>query len=207
MNVPGAGPVPQRAGIPPDQALPPLPGEEEEAASLSSLGPVSAELLVVCLDPAESLRSLVPFLEAQGIDFSPGMASTPAAGRPLAFPLIAGRLTAAMAALPRKALPTPPEMEGCGALLREELQAMDRLRLVLALGVSAHIAVLSACGVPLSRLDFRPGRITRLPDGLLLADACHLPSEEALHPDLLPRREAILEGLMPRIREALRPDA
>ena len=51
---------------------------------------------------------------------------------------------------------------------------MPNLRVVLALGVLAHAAVLRACGMPATRVRFQHGAITELPDGLLLADSYHV---------------------------------
>ncbi|MEJ5116171.1 hypothetical protein WH158_01945 [Gluconobacter cerinus] len=161
------------------------------------LGPLSAELLVVCLDPEKATKTLVPFLEAQGICFAGDRRD------PL---LIQARITSVTRHLPREQVSLPTDMESCSAALCDELRDMGGLRLVLVLGISAHIAVLGACGIPLTRLDFRPGEITCLPDGLLLADACHPLSEEA-DPDLLTQRKNALIKLIPQIRSALRPSA
>ena len=51
---------------------------------------------------------------------------------------------------------------------------MPNLRVVLALGVLAHAAVLKACGIPPARIRFRHGALHELPDGLLLADSYHV---------------------------------
>ena len=51
---------------------------------------------------------------------------------------------------------------------------MPGLRVVLALGVLAHGAVLRACGVPQTRLRFRHGAVSELPGGVLLADSYHV---------------------------------
>lgn len=51
---------------------------------------------------------------------------------------------------------------------------MQHLRVVVALGVLAHNAVVTACGIPAARVRFQPGFIHTLPDGLLLADAHHI---------------------------------
>ena len=68
----------------------------------------------------------------------------------------------------------PVEVRTCNRFLRSELEAIRPLRVVLALGVLAHSAVLAACGIPVSRLRFRHGQILTLPDGLLLADSYHV---------------------------------
>jgi uracil-DNA glycosylase len=76
--------------------------------------------------------------------------------------------------VPPANLPEPAEVGACNGFLKAELQAMERLQAVLALGVLAHAAVLRACGIPPSRIRFRHGDIHRLPDGLLLADSYHV---------------------------------
>ena len=51
---------------------------------------------------------------------------------------------------------------------------MPNLLAVLALGVTAHAAVLKSCGMPPSRIRFRHGATHTLPDGLLLANSYHV---------------------------------
>ncbi|MBF0860812.1 hypothetical protein HKD22_01545 [Gluconobacter kanchanaburiensis] len=160
------------------------------------IGPLSAELLIVCLDPEEAVTTLASFLEANRIVFDT-----------VAGPdNIVGRITTVMQPLSPQPLALPSELEECSAALCRELQSMHGLKLVLTLGISAHIAVLGACGIPLSRLDFRPGEITHLPDGLLLADGCHFPTN-SFPADMLAQRRAALSELSPKIRAALRPAA
>ncbi|AOX16307.1 uracil-DNA glycosylase family protein [Kozakia baliensis] len=52
--------------------------------------------------------------------------------------------------------------------LHEEIQSLPHLRAVMTLGITAHIALLQACGIPWQRVPYRPAEITKLPDGLLL---------------------------------------
>ncbi|EHH69207.1 uracil-DNA glycosylase family protein [Gluconobacter morbifer] len=173
---------------------PPAAGTGPES---SGSGPISAEILIVCLEPERAFPILADFLRDCNIVLGlPGAQQNQ----------ITGRLTSVMADLPADALPLPTDLQERSMALCAELQSMRQLRMVLTLGVTAHIAVLGACGIPLSRLDFRPGHITRLPDGLLLADGCHFP--DATTPaDLLTRRHQTLTDLIPEIRRALRPDA
>jgi uracil-DNA glycosylase family 4 len=84
------------------------------------------------------------------------------------------RIVNAVRCVPPANLPEPREVTACNAFLRAELQGMPNLRLVLALGVLAHAAVLKACGIPAARVRFRHGAIHALPDGLLLADSYHV---------------------------------
>jgi uracil-DNA glycosylase family 4 len=84
------------------------------------------------------------------------------------------RIANAVRCVPPANLPEPLEVTTCNRFLTAELQAMGRLRAVLALGVLAHAAVLKACGIPPTRIRFRHGDIHVLPDGLLLADSYHV---------------------------------
>jgi uracil-DNA glycosylase family 4 len=88
--------------------------------------------------------------------------------------LVDTRIANAVRCVPPANLPEPAEVTTCNQFLRAELQAMTRLRAVLALGVLAHAAVLKACGIPASRIRFRHGAIHELPDGLILADSYHV---------------------------------
>ena len=84
------------------------------------------------------------------------------------------RIVNAVRCVPPANLPQPVEVRTCNQFLAAELRAMPNLRVVLALGVLAHAAVLRACGVPVARHRFRHGDIVELPDGLLLADSYHV---------------------------------
>lgn len=84
------------------------------------------------------------------------------------------RIVNAVRCVPPANLPEPSEVNTCNRFLAAELEAMPNLRAVLALGVLAHAAVLKAVGLPVARIRFRHGEITRLPDGLLLADSYHV---------------------------------
>ena len=84
------------------------------------------------------------------------------------------RIVNAVRCVPPANLPEPREVTACNRFLRGELQGMPNLRLVLALGVLAHAAVLKACGIPPTRIRFSHGAVHELPDGLLLADSYHV---------------------------------
>lgn len=84
------------------------------------------------------------------------------------------RVVNAVRCVPPANLPQPIEVRTCNQFLAAELEALPRLRAVLALGVLAHAAVLRACGIPAARVRFRHGDITELPTGLLLADSYHV---------------------------------
>ena len=84
------------------------------------------------------------------------------------------RIVNAVRCVPPANLPEPGEVATCNRFLAGELRSMPNLRIVLALGVLAHAAVLRACGMPQSRVRFGHGMIHELPDGLLLADSYHV---------------------------------
>jgi uracil-DNA glycosylase len=88
--------------------------------------------------------------------------------------LIDCRVSNAVRCVPPGNLPTPLEIGTCNRFLITEIAAMKRLRGVLALGGTAHAAVLRACGIRPARVAFRHGEIHVLPEGRLLADSYHV---------------------------------
>ena len=110
------------------------------------------------------------------------------------------RIVNAVRCVPPANLPQPVEVRTCNRFLRSELQTMRPLRAVLALGVLAHSAVLTACGIPLSRLRFRHGQMLTLPDGLLLADSYHVSRYNTNTGRLTtPMFESVVEALRRRL--------
>ena len=86
------------------------------------------------------------------------------------------RIINAVRCVPPANLPEPKEVTTCNRFLTSELQGLPEVKIVLALGVLAHAAVLKACGIPQSRVRFKHGAISELPDGLLLANSYHVSS-------------------------------
>ena len=84
------------------------------------------------------------------------------------------RVTNAVRCVPPANLPTPAEIGTCNPWLAAEIAAMPRLRGVLALGGTAHNAVLRAHGLRPARVPFRHGAIHDLPEDRLLADSYHV---------------------------------
>lgn len=84
------------------------------------------------------------------------------------------RIANAVRCVPPENLPLPAEIRACNGFLKAELAAMPGLRVVLALGVVAHNALLRAKGIPAARFSFSHGAQHRLPDGLILADSYHV---------------------------------
>jgi len=84
------------------------------------------------------------------------------------------RVTNAVRCVPPANLPTPAEVTGCNPFLTQEMAAMPRLRVVLALGGVSHKAVLRARGLRASHVGFTLGAVHTLPDGVLLVDSYHV---------------------------------
>ena len=114
------------------------------------------------------------------------------------------RVTNAVRCVPPANLPQPSEVKTCNQFLQAELRGMPNLKVVLALGVLAHAAVLRACGMPATRVRFRHGEVAALPDGLLLADSYHV-SRYNTSTGLLTREmfEAVVLGVMQRLGQTV----
>ena len=152
-------------------------------APVPSFGSLDARLLIVGLAPGvrganrtgrpftgdfagELLyRTLLRFSLAQG-----HYLATPGDG----LALMDCRVTNAVRCVPPANLPTPAEINTCNRYLAAEIAAMPRLRGVLALGGTAHNAVLRVHGLRPARVPFKHGAIHDLPDGRVLADSYHV---------------------------------
>jgi uracil-DNA glycosylase family 4 len=152
-------------------------------APVPSFGPTDARLLVVGMAPGVkgANRTGRPFtgdhagqlLYATLLRF--GMAHGQYGAQPDdGLTLDGTRITNAVRCVPPANLPEPAEVTTCNRFLAGELAGLPRLRVVLALGLLAHAAVLKACGIPVARFRFAHGAIHELPDGLLLADSYHV---------------------------------
>lgn len=84
------------------------------------------------------------------------------------------RVTNAVRCVPPANLPTPKEIACCNSFLAAEMNAMPRLRAVLALGGVAHRAVLRARGLRASHAPFAHGALHELSATLVLADSYHV---------------------------------
>jgi uracil-DNA glycosylase family 4 len=87
--------------------------------------------------------------------------------------LIDCRITNAVKCLPPENKPEPGEIRMCNRYLADELNASPEVRIVLALGLVAHKAVLMALGLKQSALTFGHGARHALPDGRILIDSYH----------------------------------
>ena len=83
------------------------------------------------------------------------------------------RITNAVKCLPPENKPLPAEIRRCNDYLAGELAAAPGLRVILALGLVAHKAVLMASGLPQAALAFAHGARHVLPDGRVLFDSYH----------------------------------
>ena len=110
------------------------------------------------------------------------------------------RVVNAVRCVPPANLPQPVEVRTCNRFLAAEMQALPKLRAVLALGTLAHAAVLRACGLPAARIRFRHGDVNELPGGLLLADSYHV-SRYNTNTGLLTREmfEQVVSHLVTRV--------
>ena len=91
----------------------------------------------------------------------------------LALRLIDCRITNAVKCLPPENKPESAEIKTCNHYLAAELQAAPELRVILALGLVAHKAVLMALGLKQSALVFGHGARHALPDDRILIDSYH----------------------------------
>ena len=178
-------------------------------APVPSFGPAEAPLLIVGMAPG------VKGANRTGRPFTGDHAGTLLYETLLRFGLATGaygarpddgmalrgcRVANAVRCVPPANLPQPLEIRTCNGFLASELQGMPNLRIVLALGVLAHAAVLRACGAPPTRTPFRHGQVIELPGGLLLADCYHV-SRYNTNTGVLTRAmfEQVISGLVRRL--------
>ena len=83
------------------------------------------------------------------------------------------RITNAVKCLPPDNKPLPAEIKTCNQYLAAELQQLDSVKAVLALGLVAHEAVLIASGLKRGAAKFAHGAEYTLPDGRMLIDSYH----------------------------------
>ena len=82
------------------------------------------------------------------------------------------RITNAVRCVPPENKPTPAEIATCRPFLVAEIAAMERLRVILALGAIAHQTVIATLRQRQAAFPFRHGARHAL-DGLVLADSYH----------------------------------
>ena len=152
-------------------------------APVPSFGRLDARLLIVGLAPGVrgANRTGRPFTGdfAGDLLYRTLLHFGLAQGRYLADPedgltLVDCRVTNAVRCVPPANLPTPAEIGACNGFLATEIAAMSRLRGVLALGGTAHNAVVRVHGLRPARMPFRHGTIHTLTEARVLADSYHV---------------------------------
>ncbi len=84
------------------------------------------------------------------------------------------RVTNAVRCVPPQNKVVGAEVKNCGVYLQQELAAMPNLRVILALGVVAHNAVLSILGYRQAAHKFAHGNVHKLENhGILMLDSYH----------------------------------
>mgnify|MGYP001170327449 CR=1 FL=1 len=87
--------------------------------------------------------------------------------------LVDCRITNAVRCVPPQNKPNGMEKQACRSFMVDELNAMPRLKIVLALGGLAHGEVLAALGERKSLFKFAHGAQHSLSNGLILIDSYH----------------------------------
>lgn len=75
--------------------------------------------------------------------------------------------------LPPQNKPAPAEIANCRPFFKRQLAALPKVRVIVALGRIAHVAVLRATGARLAAHPFAHGAVHALPDGRHLVDSYH----------------------------------
>lgn len=178
-------------------------------APVPSFGPLDAPLLVVGLAPGVrgANRTGRPFTgdHAGLLLYDTLLGAGLARGRFEAraddgLELLRCRVVNAVRCVPPGNLPQPAEVRACNPFLAAEIASMRHLRVVLALGVVAHNAVLRAQGLVPSRLPFRHGAVLDLPHGRVLKDCYHV-SRYNTNTGVLtvPMFQAVMEDVVARL--------
>ena len=151
-------------------------------APVPSFGGVDAALLIVGLAPG--LRGA----NATGRPFTGDFAGDLLYQTLLKFGLAAGtygadaddglrlvncRITNAVRCVPPQNKPVGAEVAACRCFLADEIAKLRRLKVILALGILAHGAVLAALGEKKSAWKFGHRKFHSLSGGLILADSYH----------------------------------
>lgn len=87
--------------------------------------------------------------------------------------LVDCRIANAVRCVPPANKPLPAEVAACRGFLKAELEALPKLRVVLALGQIAHGAALAALGLRPGAFRYGHGARHALPDGRWLIDSYH----------------------------------
>lgn len=107
------------------------------------------------------------------------------------------RITNAVKCLPPDNKPTTEEVRRCNGFLKAELEALDEEAIILALGKTAHDAVLRALGLKLSSHAFAHGALHQI-SGRRLLDSYHCSRYNTQTGRLT---ETMFEAIIARCRE------
>lgn len=114
--------------------------------------------------------------------------------------LVNCRITNAVKCLPPANQPRPDEIRRCNTYLAEEIALLQDKTAVLALGLVAHYAVLTALGEKRSAHPFKHGARHALPRGMMLYDSYHCSryntNTRRLTPDMFRNVFAAIRGYL-----------
>ena len=171
-----------------------------------SFGPLDAAVLVVGLAPGlrGANRTGRPFTGDYASDllYATLLATGFAAGEYKADPqdgltLVNCRITNAVRCLPPQNKPVGAEIANCRPYLRGEIEGVQGLRVIVALGRIAHDSVLRALGVRLASYPFAHGALHEV-GGLTVADSYHCSRYNTQTGRLT---EAMFRGVFERVRK------
>jgi len=178
-------------------------------APVPSFGPLDARLLIVGLAPGlrGANRTGRPFTGDYAGDLlyktllDHGLAEGSYEARPDdGLRLVDCRITNSVRCVPPENKPEPAEVAACRPFLAAEITAMPRLRAILALGATAHAAILSTLGRVRARHPFAHGAIHVLENGPILADSYHCSRYNTNTGKLTPAMfEAVFVALKPHL--------
>jgi len=180
-------------------------------ARVPSFGPLAARLLVLGLAPGlrGANRTGRPFTGdyAGALLYPTLLRHGFAAGRYGADPadglrLVDCRIGNAVRCVPPENKPETAEVAACRPFLAAELAAMPQLRIILALGLTAHAGALAALGIVRARHPFAHGALHELPNGLILADSYHCSRYNTNTGRLT---EAMFDAVVAAVRQRLGP--
>jgi len=185
-------------------------------APVPSFGPAEASLLIVGLAPGLKGANQTgrPFTGDYAGDLlyatlgKFGLSQGAYERRPDdSLKLLGCRVTNAVRCVPPENKPTTEEIRTCQPFLKAEVEALPRLRAILALGTIAHGSVLQTLGFRKSAYPFGHGTIHELKGGeldrgLLLADSYHCSRYNTNTGRLTTAMfEAVFEALLPRLNQ------
>jgi uracil-DNA glycosylase family 4 len=151
-------------------------------APVPSFGPIDARLLIVGLAPGLKGANQTgrPFTgDYAGELLYPtlvkfGFATGAYGGRADdGLALVDCRITNAVRCVPPANKPVGDEIKSCRMFLAREIEAMQSLSVIVALGLIAHNAILATLGLRQNHCKFTHGAQYPLPSGHVMADSYH----------------------------------